>query len=230
MATKKQATTIEIKPMEFATVEFTIAGTAPLIMHAWSEKAKRMMLDKQQKKATKAKHDVKIPVNDFIDSMYWLTEKPEHGETDEEAEANYRAAISKGAKFGFPLNGIKMSFIQGARRAGLDVVMTELYGAFFVKGSTEASTFDLAEVIYDGEPEMREDNVMVGGMSKTADIRYRGMLSSWRIPLTMTYNVNGKYSLEQLLACVTAGGFQCGIGEWRVEKKGQFGMYELVTK
>lgn len=45
MATKS-AKTIEILPMELETVEITIVGTTPLIVHAWSEKAKRMMLDK----------------------------------------------------------------------------------------------------------------------------------------------------------------------------------------
>lgn len=76
-------------------------------------------------------------------------------------------------------------------------------------------------------PVMREDMVRVGGMSKTADIRYRGMFESWEIPMLMEYNKNGKYSLEQLLNCVNVGGFACGIGEWRPEKDGQFGMYRL---
>jgi hypothetical protein len=33
--------------------------------------------------------------------------------------------------------------------------------------------------------------------------------------------------LEQLLNIVNAGGFAVGIGEWRPEKDGQYGMYYL---
>ena len=35
------------------------------------------------------------------------------------------------------------------------------------------------------------------------------------------------YSLEQILNMVNFGGFGVGIGEWRPERDGQFGMYEL---
>lgn len=225
MAAKKTAS-IEIKPMELQTVDITIVGTTPLIVHAWSEKAKRQMLEKQQKKASATKHEAKVPVNDFMAACYWLTEQPEPGEDDEQAEANYHEAIKAGAKFGFPVTGVKQSIIMGAKRGGLDVVATELRGSFFLEGSTDASTTDLAEIVGD-EPVMREDMVKVGGMSKTADIRYRPEFRNWEMPLRMTYNVNGKYSLEQLLNCVNVGGFVCGIGEWRPERDGQFGMYAL---
>jgi hypothetical protein len=226
MATTKKSATVEIKPMELQTVNITIVGTTPLIVHAWSQKAKQMMLDKQQKKATKTKHEIKIPVNDVMNASYWLTEQPENGETDEEAEAIFEAAIAAGAKFGFPVTGIKQSAIMGAKRGGLDVVATELRGSFFLEGATEASTTDIAEIISE-PPILREDMVKVGGMSKTADIRYRPQFNNWEIPMRMTYNVNGKYSLEQLLNCFNVGGFVCGIGEWRPERDGQNGMYRL---
>lgn len=226
MATTKKNATVEIKPMELQTVDITIIGTTPLIIHAWSDKAKQMMLDKQRGKATKSKHEIKIPVNDFMAACYWLTEQPELGADDEEAEANFQAAIAAGAKFGFPVTGIKQSAIMGAKRGGLDVVATELRGSFFLEGATEASTNDIAEIISE-PPTMREDMVKVGGMSKTADIRYRPQFDNWEIPMRMTYNVNGKYSLEQLLNCFNVGGFVCGIGEWRPERDGQNGMYRL---
>ena len=225
MATTKKAP-IEIKPIELATVDVVIVGTTPLIVHAWSHKAKQAMLDKQRGKATKTKHEIKIPVNDFMGSLYWLTEKPQPGENDEEAETAWNN-VKDTAKFGFPVTGIKQSAIMGAKRGGLDVVATELRGSFFIKGATEASTIDIAEII-GSEPWMRDDMVKVGGMSKTADIRFRPQFDEWEIPLQMTYNVNGKYSLEQLINCFNVGGFVCGIGEWRPERDGQMGMYRVV--
>ena len=72
-----------------------------------------------------------------------------------------------------------------------------------------------------------EDTVNVGGMSKSADLRYRPQFDEWEIPLKIRFNKNGKYSIEQLLATVNMGGFAVGIGEWRPDKDGQYGMYEL---
>lgn len=225
MAVKKTST-VTINAPEFEVVEFKIVGDTPLIVHAWDEKAKRMMLDKQMGKAAKTKHEIKVPTNDFINSLYWLTEKPQNGVDDADAWHNFEAAVNKGAKFGFSIGGIKQSFITGAARGGLDVKMTELRGAFFLEGDTEASNFDFAEIVGPA-PVMREDMVKVGGMSKTADIRYRGEFRTWEIPLRMRINKNGKYSVEQLLNCVTMGGFVTGIGEWRPERDGQFGMFHL---
>lgn len=225
MATKK-STTVTINAPEFEVVKFKIVGDTPLIVHAWDEKAKRMMLDKQMGKAAKTKHEIKVPVNDFINSLYWLTEKPENGIDDADAQRNFDEAIERGARFGFSIGGIKQSFITGASRGGLDVKMTELRGAFFLEGDTDASNFDFAEIVGPA-PVMREDMVKVGGMSKTADIRYRGEFKEWEIPLRMRFNKNGKYSAEQLLSCVTVGGFVTGIGEWRPERDGQFGMFHM---
>ena len=41
MAIAKKTEVIEIKPIQMKTVQVTIEGDTPLIMHAWSEKAKR---------------------------------------------------------------------------------------------------------------------------------------------------------------------------------------------
>jgi hypothetical protein len=51
------------------TVHFKLVGDSPLIVHAWSEKAKRQMLDKQMKKATKAK-EAKDPQADYEACFY----------------------------------------------------------------------------------------------------------------------------------------------------------------
>lgn len=50
MATKK-VDKIEIPAMDFRMATLHVVGDSPLIVHAWSEKAKRMMLEKQMKKA-----------------------------------------------------------------------------------------------------------------------------------------------------------------------------------
>ena len=72
MATKKVESKIEIPAMDFRMATLHVVGDSPLIVHAWSEKAKRMMLEKQMKKATKGK-EVRDPFAEFLDSLYWLS-------------------------------------------------------------------------------------------------------------------------------------------------------------
>lgn len=48
---------------------FWIVGDTPLIVHAWSEKAKREMLAKQVK-AVKGGREARDPESDFISSLY----------------------------------------------------------------------------------------------------------------------------------------------------------------
>ena len=102
-----------------------------------------------------------------------------------------------------------------------------IFGAFYLEGHTKHSTADMAEIISIA-PTMREDMVRVG--NGAADIRFRPEFGRWEIPVMLKYNAKGQYSLEQLLNLINYGGFAVGIGEWRPEKKGQFGMYELKTE
>ena len=48
MATSKSVEVIEIRPIEIKRATVRIVGDTPLIMHAWSEKAKREMLEKHK--------------------------------------------------------------------------------------------------------------------------------------------------------------------------------------
>ena len=220
----KPTKTIDIYAPSYDFQKVTIVGTTPLIVHNWDDKAKQMMLDKQMGKAKKKGHEIKVPVNDFMNSLYWLSEKPKNGETSEEAESIWIDAVKENPKFGFRLDGIKKSIASGAYRSGVVKDKVSVFGSFFIEGATDSSTPDLAEII-GPVPEMREDMVRVGNGS--ADIRYRAEFKHWKIPLIIKCNARGKYSLEQILDFFNLGGFACGIGEWRPEKSGQFGMYEV---
>ncbi len=46
---------VAIPEIKLQTMTLNVIGDSPLIVHAWSEKAKKMILDKQMKKATGAK-------------------------------------------------------------------------------------------------------------------------------------------------------------------------------
>ena len=58
---KKEVEVLTITALDIKEVPILIVGVTPLIVHAWSEKAKRMMLDAQMKTTkTKAK-DLRDP-------------------------------------------------------------------------------------------------------------------------------------------------------------------------
>lgn len=221
MAVKKEtATLVEIKPRNVKLIPIKIIGDTPLIVHAWSEKAKKMMLEAQMKTTkTKAK-DIRNPFDEFIQSMYWLTEVPE---STPEA---FEEAIKKGARFGFPLTGIKQGANSAAYRQGWVKNQMELRGSYFLKPAHDISGFgDMAEIISPEPPVMREDMVRIGNGS--ADLRYRGEFRNWSMEFIMEYNASGNMTIEQILNCIDAGGFVCGIGEWRPEKDGDYGRYHL---
>lgn len=216
MATKKAAAeVIEIRPIEIKKVTIRIVGDTPLIMHAWSEKAKRMMLEAQMGVAKGKKKEAKNPVDDFIRSMYWLTPMPENGTIE-----SFEEAIANGARFGFPVTAFKQAAISAAYRMGWAKDKMSMRGAFFID-SDENGMIE----IHSDTPEMREDMVKVG--MGTADIRYRGEFKNWYADLTISYNANGQYSLENIVNIINAGGYVCGVGEWRPERDGQNGMFHV---
>lgn len=217
MAKKNEAAIIEIKPINIVTTTVRIAGDTPLIMHRWSEKAKRMILEKQMKKTKSSAKEAKNPIEDFIESIYWMEGKP-----SEYTEEAFEEACRNGARFGFPVTAIKQATISSAYRNGLTKDMASLRGAFFIAG--EGSEL-LAEV-KGCTPTMREDMVRVG--MGVADIRFRGEFSGWYMDLQVSYNANGAYTLDQIINLINVGGFSCGIGEWRPEKDGNYGMYHVA--
>lgn len=219
---KKETEVIVIKPVEIAVTQVNIVGDTPLIMHCWSEKAKRMMLEAQQgKKKGKAK-EIRNPVRDFIDSAYWMSGKPvlTDNATEDECTAAFEKAIADGATFGFPATAFKQGAQAAAYRLGWVKNQMGLRGSFFIDSDENG----LVQIESD-PPVMREDMVRVG--MGTADLRYRAEFRNWRAKLTIRYNVNGEYSLEAILNALNAGGFTCGLGEWRPERDGDYGRYHV---
>lgn len=201
----KATTVIELPPLDIRTMEMRLVGDSSLISHAWSDKAKKLMLDKQMKKAKPGK-EAKDPWLDFCDSMYWLSERPAKPTEDDIAEA----------RFGFPVVAFKAAAV-GACRFVDGVKMTEARGAFHVIG-------EMAEI--ESQPVMREDMVRVG--MGTADIRYRGEFKDWATTLTVRYN-GSALSAEQIVNLFNTAGFGVGVGEWRPEKNGSYGMFHVAS-
>ena len=213
MAAKKNVTSetdsmIGIVIPQIKTEDFTVklVGDSPLIVHAWSEKAKKMMLDKQMKKATSGR-EAKDPFQDFCDSLYWLTEKPKKPKMEDVLHA----------KFGFPTLAFKAAAVDAGFQQGVLAKKTTARGAFHILGEF---------AVIDGIPEMREDMCKVG--MGTADLRYRGEFKNWSTTLTIRYNPLAM-SMEQIITLLNFGGFACGVGEWRPSRDGSYGTFHVAT-
>ncbi|MEO5375106.1 MAG: hypothetical protein H7840_12620 [Alphaproteobacteria bacterium] len=209
MATGKE-TTIELPPLNLEIIEITLVGDTPLISHAWSEKAKRELLDKQLKVAKPAR-EAKDPNQDFEQSLYRI----------------------EGGGYGFPSVAFKAAAVTACTSvAGITKVMARQ--AFHVVGEQALvrgafggalMRTDLVRILGHA-PELREDMVRIA--MGTADIRYRGQFWPWHAIVSVRFNRN-VLSTAQIVNLFNTAGFGVGIGEWRPEKDGQFGMFHVAT-
>ena len=186
-------TEIPILKIDIRLYELRIVGDTPLIVHAWSEKAKKEMLDKQMGKA-RAKKEPKDPQRDYEDAFYRLPD-----DTPAFPTIAFKAAAVGAAR---QVDGLKMTFLRGAFHTLGDLVAIE------------------------GEPRMREDMVRLGGVNNPADLRYRPEFDPWAVSLRIRLDARA-LTLEQLVHLFNQAGFSCGVGEWRPEKKGRFGMFHV---
>ena len=231
---------IKIEPIKKKLIQVRIVGDSPLITHNWDVKAQREILEKEMgiKKVQKMK---KNPYEDFASSAYWLEKMP-----DPVTKESLDEAIANGARFGFPLTGVKQAAISAAYRMGWSKDKMSLRGAFFIEpevdgywsGDLEISEdqkqIDIIPNVFHNEPmieihyerlTMRRDMVKVGMGS--ADIRYRAEFDNWYADMTISFNENGDKSIDQIMTMINAGGYICGLGEWRPERDGQYGMFHV---
>jgi hypothetical protein len=175
-----------------------IIGTAPLIVHRFSEKAKRQMLDNMQ--GRKSPKEPKNP------------------------EAEYEAAFYrlKDGNPGFPVIAFKAATVGACRFYGKSITMTALKQFVFFRGEIGTDGQMLARI--EGEPKMREDVVTVnrGG----SDLRYRPEFREWSTSIEVLY-VTSCLTRSSVLSLLDAGGMGVGIGEWRPERNGDFGTYAI---
>jgi hypothetical protein len=177
-----------------------IVGLSPLIVHRFSEKAKKQMLDAMQ--GRKAPRENKDPKAEYEAAFYRMTENAKDG-------------------YGFPVIAFKAATIGGARFYS-GVKMTELRQALFFRGEVGVDGQQLAKIV--GKPHMREDVVKIG--MSGADLRYRPEFPEWKTVLDVTY-VASLITRNSVLSLINAGGLGVGVGEWRVERKGDFGTYQI---
>lgn len=196
------AASTEIKIDRIATqrILVPIIGTSPLIMHKFSQKAKQQMLDAMQGK--KNLKENKNPEKDYLESMYHLAD----------------------GRVGFPTLGFKAATVGGARlykKNALPMTQVRQFLRFDGELSDDGNTI-LTPI--EGTPVMREDYVTVGMAGR--DLRYRAQFTDWSAVLDVTY-VPTALDENSVVSLIEAGGLSVGVGEWRPEKDGLNGTYQI---
>lgn len=246
-AAKKEL--VEISPIEIERRRIRIVGDSPLIVHTWSEKARKELRDKELKIKAKGREQ-RRPVKEAVDSIYWVKGRPSAEEVqvyeDEHLrickEGNVEIAIEQmdfsglfkdGYVIGFPASALKKSAAASAYRREWTKDRVSVMCSFHIEAWDENAEVEdaLLERRYVGikgsTPVFREDNVVVG--ISGADLRYRAQIDNWYADIVIAYDKHGKYTIDNIVNFLNVAGFTCGLGEWRTEKGGDFGMFHVET-
>ncbi len=155
MSTKDESIVIHKPVRKLMTIE--LIGETPLIMHKMSEKSKKMIRDKQQKKAKKVR-EARNPKQEFLDAMY--------------TDGN--------GGYVFPARAFKAAAVEACRQAD-GITMASARQMFFVKGIQDTEWV----VIESDKPIMREDVVTIG--QGTTDLRYRPEFKNWKAVIKVEF-------------------------------------------
>lgn len=212
---KQKKKPVEIQALVIQTARIKIVGLTDLICKKMSEKTQEKLICKEGKKSPRAK-EARDPWQDAADSLYLMP--------------GSKPAMTKGAKYGFPASGLKKSVVTAAGRFlkdGLALNGKIVEGSLFVVPSCPGS--DLVQIIHAAaDPYERSDqgrNPNSGG----AVMIHRGAFAKWSMEFLIRYNAS-VLSIEQIATLFQWAGFAVGIGEWRPEKSGTYGQYEVSAK
>lgn len=142
--------------------------------------------------------------------------KTDRDPEQEAADCCYR---TDGGEIGIPLTAFKSSLISAAHKDfGLE--KTLLRKALFIPTTDSNRVVPIVA----GDYVVREDIVKVG--ANQTDIRYRPEFAVWRVNIVCEVD-SSLLTAEDIVNLVNRAGFSVGIGEWRPEKGGEFGRFEV---
>lgn len=202
MATKKvEPTDINTAEVGIQEIELTLRGRrgSPLVIHAFAEKAKQEIRDKQQKKIKKAKEE-RDPVAEFKAARY----------------------IDSDGRECAPITALKKSIITAAT-AFDDLTKVGLRQAVFVDSVVNPGSALIPIETVDGGNAvgvMREDAVTIG--INTRGLTYRPEYKEWQLRIRIEFNPR-IVSQAQLIALVDQAGWGVGICEGRPERSSALG-------
>lgn len=209
----KTPITFEIPEIKLEQHSIFLIGSAPLIAHAFPEKARKEMLAKQMKTA-KGGRDARDPYAEFEAARYKLPD----------------------GRDGFPAVAFKDTAVTACTSLA-DVTKVAARQAFRVKGMPMRANGAIARSFVRTSlvplvahvPTIREDVARLSGIGRTPEMRYRPEYSIWGVELEVILNPQ-VLSIGQLGSMFQAAGHGVGVGDYRPEKDGDCGTFDFVTK
>ena len=120
--------------------------------------------------------------------------------------------------FGFPASAFKQCAVRAGK--GLGLAMTDTRTLFFVLPNAPDGE---CVSIKSNKPILRKDPVNV----KTGkDLRFRPEFRNWKADLIVKFDAD-RITIEQIANLLNHGGQTVGVGEWRPEKNGTFGTFQV---
>jgi len=197
----KNQQAVTIKAPAFQTAVFKLVGTAPLVIHRFSEKTKAQMLAKME--AGKS-----------------ASSKKNRDPKDIEATYNEARYISKEGWDGFNASSIRCACIDVCRLVSFKMTLAKM-SIFCIADGWDATEPQIPLVRIIGKPVMQEDMARVETGQPYVTIR--AAYHDWKANVKIKWDTD-QFALADVTNLVMRVGVQCGIGEGRPFSKNSAGM------
>lgn len=194
VATPKMSVTI--KPPNLVTAKFRIVGTAPLVVHRFSHKAKQAMLDKMIAGSTARKGKQREAMD--VQKTY--------------NDARY---IAKDGWDGFNASAIRAAMISACRLVGFKMTMAKL-SVFVIQDGWDATEPQIPLIKIVGKPRLLES---VGRVETgQAYVIIRPCYDEWSANVTIRFDAD-QFTVTDVSNLLERVGQQVGICEGRPDSK-----------
>lgn len=214
MAKAKDTTNMEIKisAPNIREAKFIIRGTAPLVVHKFSAKAKAMIRQKQEAGSLANKGKSKS-AKDF-----------------EEVFQGARHISTEGWD-GIPAAAFRAGIISACRLVGFKMTLAKLSIFVAADGFDKTEGTPLVRILSPVEPERNESMVRLA--TGVCDISVRPMWRYWGAELRIQYDAD-QFTADDVRNLLARVGAQVGVCEGRPDSKSSagcgWGTFELVTE
>ena len=210
----KDTTNMEIKisAPNIREAKFLIRGTAPLVVHKFSAKAKAMIRQKQEAGSLANKGKSKSAKN--FDEVF----------------QGARHLSSEGWD-GIPAGAFRAGIISACRLVGFKMTLAKLSIFVAADGFDETEGTPLVRILSPKEPERNESMVRLA--TGVCDISVRPMWKIWGAELRIQYDAD-QFTADDVRNLLARVGAQVGVCEGRPDSKSSagcgWGTFELVTE
>ena len=210
----KDTTNMEIKisAPNIREAKFLIRGTAPLVVHKFSAKAKALIRQKQEAGSLANKGKSKS-AKDF-----------------EEVFQGARHISTEGWD-GIPAAAFRAGIISACRLVGFKMTLAKLSIFVAADGFDETEGTPLVRILSPAEPERNESMVRLA--TGVCDISVRPMWRIWGAELRIQYDAD-QFTADDVRNLLARVGAQVGVCEGRPDSKSSagcgWGTFELVTE